>query len=224
MPLVTSSESRLITHRAVSGGWWLSGGISAANCIAAYAPKGAASQAASYTNLANPGTYNAAPGTAPTWNATDGWVFLNANSQYLNTGIFPSVGYSAIIRYSNAVAGVGTFRGLLACRAATAWEIGLGNNSGQLYTFLGDTAPGWVTTPAGGVVALAGKDVFFDGSNLGTITTNAAAPNLALCIGARNGTVAPAGYLTAYIQSIAIYSTTLTLAMVQAVTTSMNAL
>ena len=31
----------------------------------AYQPKGAASLAASYFNLANPGTYNAAPGTAP---------------------------------------------------------------------------------------------------------------------------------------------------------------
>ena len=59
--------------------WWLSGGISAANCIAAYQPKGAADLAASYVNLANPGTYNAAPGVAPTWAAADGWTFGGTN-------------------------------------------------------------------------------------------------------------------------------------------------
>ncbi len=203
--------------------WWLSGSVAAANCIAAYAPKGAASQAASYTNLANPGTNNAAPGTAPMWDATSGWKFLTASAQFLYTGIFPTVGYSAIIRYSDAVAGTSTFKGLLACRAATAWEIGLGNNSGQLYTFLGDTAPGWVTTPAGGVVALAGKNVFLNGSSLGTITTTASAPNLQLCIGARNGTVAPAGFLTAYIQAIAIYNIDISSYMT-ALTTAINAL
>jgi len=47
--------------RSVASGvepWWLSGGIAAANCVAAYQPKGAASLEASYVNLANPGTYN----------------------------------------------------------------------------------------------------------------------------------------------------------------------
>ena len=35
--------------------WYLSGGIAAANCIAAFTPKGAASLAASYDNNAAPG-------------------------------------------------------------------------------------------------------------------------------------------------------------------------
>ena len=52
--------------------WWLSGGVSAANCVAAYQPIGATSLAASYTNLANPGTYTAAPGVAPTFDAATG--------------------------------------------------------------------------------------------------------------------------------------------------------
>jgi hypothetical protein len=55
--------------------WWLAGGISAANCIAAYQPKGAADLATSYVNLNAPGTNNAAPLTgAPTFNAALGWV------------------------------------------------------------------------------------------------------------------------------------------------------
>lgn len=49
--------------------WYLAGG--APTPIAVYQPKGAASLAASYVNLANPGTYDAAadvPGYgAPTW-------------------------------------------------------------------------------------------------------------------------------------------------------------
>lgn len=65
--------------------WYLSGGIAAANCIVAYQPKGAASLAASYVNLANPGTYNAEPGSAPSFDTTIGWTFttstwLQANS------------------------------------------------------------------------------------------------------------------------------------------------
>ena len=96
MPILGSG---LMTHRAASG-WWLSGGISAANCKAAYAPKGAASLVASYSNLNAPGTNDAAPGTAPTWDATNGWIF-NGTNQYLTTGIVPAAGYSMIVRFSN---------------------------------------------------------------------------------------------------------------------------
>src|SRR4030042_266315 len=65
--------------------WWLAGGISAANCLAAYQPKGAASYAASKVNLANPGTYDAVDGVAfPTWAAATGWTF-NGVAQYLTS-------------------------------------------------------------------------------------------------------------------------------------------
>lgn len=68
--------------------WYLAGGITAAQCMAAYQPKGAASLAASYTNLANVGTYTAAPGTAPAFATATGWTFNGAtNNRYLETGI-----------------------------------------------------------------------------------------------------------------------------------------
>ncbi len=77
---VYGSMGRLgVGKQTSAAAWWLSGGISAANCIAAYQPKGAADLAASYVNLANPGTYNAAPGVAPTWAAADGWTFGGTN-------------------------------------------------------------------------------------------------------------------------------------------------
>ena len=85
---------------AAAAGWWLSGGISAANCIAAYQPKGAASYAASKVNLANPGTYDATEGVAPSWNGSDGWI--GNGSAYLDTGYASPSGASVIVRYSNA--------------------------------------------------------------------------------------------------------------------------
>ena len=79
--------------------WWLAGGISAENCVAAYQAKGAADYAASLVNLANPGTYNAANGNSPTFNTAIGWTFDGVND-YLVTGIVPASdqSWSAIVR------------------------------------------------------------------------------------------------------------------------------
>jgi len=95
---------------SVAGGggldWWLSGGISAANAILAYQAKGAASYAASLVNLANPGTYDAYAGSAPTWAAGTGWTF-NGSTQYLYAH---SSGFSTLV--SN---GAYTFCARFAC-------------------------------------------------------------------------------------------------------------
>ncbi len=83
---------------AVAGGWWLSGGISAANVVAAYQAKGAASQAASYVNLASPGTHDLTVGSAPAWAAGVGWTF-DGIANYLVTDIVPQMTYSMFIQY-----------------------------------------------------------------------------------------------------------------------------
>lgn len=62
---------------------------SGVTCVAAYDAIGAASLADSYTNEANPGTYDAAPGTAPTWAYGTGWTF-NGTTQYLTLGGLPA--------------------------------------------------------------------------------------------------------------------------------------
>jgi len=80
--------------------WYLSGGIAAANCIAAYQPKGAASYAASKVNLANPGTFDATEGVAPTWDTGVGWTFNYG--PYLLTGIVHAQDWSMIVQYSGA--------------------------------------------------------------------------------------------------------------------------
>jgi hypothetical protein len=99
------SVGRINTRRVavVSADWWLSGGISAANCIAAYQPKGAVSYAASKVNLANPGTYNATEGTAPAFDTAVGWTF-NGTTMFLETGIVPDLSaqaWSVIVRSKN---------------------------------------------------------------------------------------------------------------------------
>ncbi len=53
--------------------WWLAGGIKPGKCAAAYRAKGANSLGASYSNLANPGTFDL-EGATPTWNPTIGWT------------------------------------------------------------------------------------------------------------------------------------------------------
>lgn len=68
--------------------WYLKGGIEADECVFAYAPDEADDLADSYINLVNPGTYDAAPGDAPTWGAGTGWTFDGA-SDYLTTGAIP---------------------------------------------------------------------------------------------------------------------------------------
>lgn len=65
--------------------WYLSGGIAAANCLAAFQPKGAATYAASKVSLT--GSNNATDGAAyPGFDTSYGWGFTAASSQYLAVG------------------------------------------------------------------------------------------------------------------------------------------
>lgn len=69
--------------------WYLAGGISAANCLAAYQPKGAASYAVSKVNLASPGTRNLSDGaTPPNWDATNGWTAGAGASLLMGNWVF----------------------------------------------------------------------------------------------------------------------------------------
>jgi hypothetical protein len=76
--------------------WYLSGGILPGNCVAAYQPQNAANYTTSKINLANPGTYDAAEGSAPSWDSVNGWKFVSTH--YLTTGIIPVAGWSYICR------------------------------------------------------------------------------------------------------------------------------
>ena len=95
---------------SAAAAWWLSGGISAANCIAAYQPKGAASFDASLVNVANPGTLNITQYISPTWDASAGWT--GGGGSYL---LVPYVGINQnttmIARYTSPVTSGCVFAG-----------------------------------------------------------------------------------------------------------------
>lgn len=110
--------------------WWEAAGVTP---VAAYAAIGAADLASSYVNLANPGTFNAAPGVAPAWDVMNGWAF-NGTTQYLDTGIAPpSNTYSVLVRFSGAPA----------------------NSAGRLFGYSGASAIMYITPGASSQVRYA---------------------------------------------------------------------
>jgi hypothetical protein len=200
------------TALSTANPWWLSGGIAAANCIAAYQPKGAADLAASYINLANPGTYNAAPGVAPTWDAVNGWIF--PGNKYLKTGVIPVVtsqSWSAIVRASGITGTTNNY--IFGCYVTaptpdalfyivsrpTSFTQFANGGVGKLFLSRNDPA---------GIFAMAGKNCYFDGLLLGSDTGgNGGTPALEIYIGCVNLNGSPSSYLTGNIQALAIYNT-----------------
>jgi len=227
--------SRAPKTAAAASGWWLSGGVSAANAVAVYQPIGAASLAASYVNLANPGTYNAAPGVAPTWASATGWTF-NGTTQYLDIGS-PITGTEArtiIARYKSVKLDYSAIVDLCissvpyspdtssfymtpeqACRFAGGNRIWAeGTTSDVVFAIVG---------PAGGSIT----DVigYRDGVLDNTYSTSGTTYNT----GTRGGGIAivssahPSWY-KGDIMALAIYNAALTAPQVAAITTAMNAL
>lgn len=60
---------------------------SGATCVAAYDAIGAASLADSYVNEANPGTFDAAPGVAPTWAYGTGGPYTETQAGTIRTNL-----------------------------------------------------------------------------------------------------------------------------------------
>jgi hypothetical protein len=140
--------------------WWLAGGIHPSQVVAAYQPKGAASLEASYVNLANPGTYDAAVGVAPTLD-TSGWVF--AGAQHLNTGVIPSANtFFMFVRFSCDVgsyfiaAGARGTTTTLRFEIAPAFYANHGYALGGLISVVGQTPSG--------VMALANNNGYLNGA------------------------------------------------------------
>ena len=201
--------------------WFLAGGVNAANCIAAYAPKGAASLAASYTNLANPGTYNAAPGVAPTFDTATGWTFNG--SQWLNTSITPRrSGDSLVVRISDFTGGAYAAGAYDGTSGSCMFE--LRNTDGRIRYSNGSTA---LTITRGGL--LSGTHVlgvsnrgFYDGTDEGAVPSDTGTQTNPIYIARISGYFG--GLFIGKIQAIAIYNTTLTAPQVAAISSAMSLL
>ena len=204
--------------------WWLAGGVAAGNAVAVYQPKGAASLAASYVNLANPGTYDAAPGVAPTWASGTGWTF-NGSSQYLTTGVLGTSAISLIIRFSDASGGLITFGAAIEIGGPAKYILWRPRSNGNdRVIFLGT---GEVRVVGGALVSgaygYAGTTVYYNSISDGTLASPTL-PSLAIFIGALNFNGIPTQYGAIKVQAVAIYSATLTAPQVAAVSAAMAAL
>jgi hypothetical protein len=204
--------------------WWRAGGAPAP--VAAYQPLGAASLAASYINLANPGTYDAAPGTAPSFNAATGWTF-NGSSQYLNTGIAPATQtYTFLVRYTNVNSG------------GYSYIFGARNSANNRYigyaykldpsTGVGSYLHGPATNiiylasaQASGVAGIAGKDVYWNGASVSTFAAATWADMAGMRIGTRDTNF---GFFGGYVAAFVSYATALTAPQAAAVSAAMAAL
>lgn len=211
----------------MASGWWDNDGA-ITGCVAAYCAIGAADLAASYVNLQNPGTNNAAPGVAPTFSAETGWTF-NGSTQYLTTGVVPAAGYSAIVRFS----GVGApstnapVLGSGSTGAANGFQMNpvagaLGGTSAQYVYGNGfqTLAPQFTS----GVIGITPNHDYINGGENGATGGTFSGSGQALYIGARNNSGTADRFLPGSIQAVAIYSTTLTTPEMATLTTLMNAL
>lgn len=206
-----------------SNKWWLPAGVASSGVEAVYQPIGAASLTASYFDLSGNGN-NAAPGNAPAWASGTGWQFTAGSSHYLTTGVTPSgAGWSIAVRYSNADST--PFQAVLsAYDSATArFEIFSVGQSGPSRTA---TNYGNQEAVAGGVIDGVIIDTSAGFYDDGSLTAYGATPawgsvTTQFYIGCRSGILF---FLTAHIQAIAIYNTTLTSDQVTELSANMAAL
>lgn len=198
---------------SASSDWW---DIAGETCVAAYQAKGAASLAASYVNLANPGTYDLTTTSAPDWNTSTGWT-KSAGGHLLNTGIVPDGNFSIIGRYAGLVgsgAGAwlmvsstpGAVLGMYPNRTGTARGYRWGNGTSNTGSAV-----------AAGVMAQCGPNGYHDGSLDVTLTGTFGTSSMGITIFSVDG-----NYFA--VLAVAIYSTTLDAAQVASLSAAMAAL
>lgn len=171
--------------------FYLLGDVDPSKAIFAYQPFGAASLAASYVNLITPGTNDAAPGTAPNFDASYGWDFVSASNHYLNVGSsspIPNAPISVLVLFKSDVNDVddGLFtncdaaantsvelvvKGTVASDPvyATAWQSGNSTNSSAITT-TGITVGQWHVA-CGVFTSNVSRSAYLDGGSKNNNTT-----------------------------------------------------
>lgn len=208
--------------------WYRAGG--APLPVAAYQPKGASSLAASYVNLANPGTYDAAPGVAPTFDAATGWTF-DGLTQYLTTNVTPSAGWTAYARFSDVTnTGYAIVSQFSSISTSTIQGLAPGRGTGPAVRYAYGNITGVSTRDVApnltaGVLAIAGPNCYRNGSSDGAISNAFTDTSAPFAIGARKiPSTAADLFLSGRIQAVAIYNSTLTAPQVAAISAAMAAL
>lgn len=204
--------------------WYLSGGIAAANCIAAYQPKGAADLAASYVNLANPGTYDCTTSAAPAFATESGWTF-DGSGKFLDTGITHVNSWTYIIRcYGTAAGGGGFGRALSADGGTEVMIVPYTSGSEHVYKYDGGSQlnkSGSITTSK--VMCMTDSThAYLDGVSEGDPFGSSSIPTNTMCIGNRNSDKARG--LAGVVAAVAVYNISLDATTVGTLSTAMAAL
>ena len=211
---IQGALGRSVKRAAADTSWWLAGGISADNCIAAYQAKGAASYAASLVNLANEGTYDLTTTVDPAWSADTGWTFGTGTYRYLYAGFSMTTQDLTIASRSNLIdygdSGLGRI-----------WSSN--NNALRQYTSTFVNSSSVSETATGShIFILAGLELYTDGSKTDSLSSGSVVTGSSMIIG--NSSTAGTRTINGTIQAIAFYNTTITGAQVSALNTAMAAL
>jgi hypothetical protein len=199
---------------AAAASFWYS------DALVAYQPKGAASLAASYSNLGTGGaTYDAAPGVAPT--LSGGWVF-NGSDQYLTSGLALGTDYTALIQYVDFTTGLnktlfGSYEG--ATQAALVQSTGAG-----MKAFHEAESNFIFPDMAAGNYGFAGQQRYRDGAAEGAAMATGTDPTIASFIGALNLFSSASQYSAVTVVAFGVWATTLTAEQVAEKTALMAAL
>lgn len=205
----------------MASGWWDNDGA-IAGCVAAYAPVGAADLASSYVNLVTPGTYNAAPGVAPTWNTVTGWTF-NGSTQWLTlTGLrLSGITTRTVIARISGMSGGFSVR-LIVSTTTLSLRASTGGDNRINFVNAGNATGTVVLAGEARVLAVAGNQGYLDGVANGSTWSFGSSGNFAdIAVGATPG---GGNYVAGSVQAVALYNATLSAADVQTITTRMNAL
>lgn len=163
--------------------------------VAAYDAKNAASQAASYINLANPGTYDCTvPSVAPSWSNGTGWTF-DGSTQYLDTGVIPVPNaFWGMVYFSNWTNPAANFHAPFGGLSGSSRYFGIYSllSGSKIRTLVGsgiaDNGSSWITSGSHGI---NGNKAFRNGiaeSNTVTVgTINTVTESIALGAGRPTG-------------------------------------
>ena len=201
---------------AQSNWWSLDGTIT--SCVAAYQPKGASSYVKSLVNLTGNSAYNAIAGNAPSWNATDGWIFNSASSQYLKTGVTPnSLNWSFIVKMQDLDTNDTWVLGYY-----TTQGFGVQANFANNVFYYNGNSYSISRTISTGILAVAKNQGYYNGTANGGTWYQIAHTAGEIWIGDISGQYRR--YFNGYIQAVAIYNDTLTPTQIANLTTAINAL
>ena len=210
----------VITAGFPSGGdWWDPNGEGLC-IVGAYQGKGAASRAASYVNLANPGTFDLVEVSGqPSWNTAYGWRDFFTPTCALDTGITIVNLYTVLVQFAGAVSvtagyAIGGFVGGI---IMSPWRTSLPDTAWLKYSawYLG------LAAQVSGNLAVTRNDAYFNGAPQGAAFINIVGPQGSCFIGAYNNAGNPGAPFKYDIHAASVYSCILTDPQVLAVATAM---